>query len=98
MIEGKLKIAATAYRRMTRIVLCAVCIFLAAFVPGFVHVISFVGCFCVSCLSFVLPPLFRLKLRNEVYPKYPIDATLLVVGIATTAITSTMTFHDLFIS
>lgn len=87
-----------ASRRMARIILCAMCILLSAFVPGFVHVISFVGCFCVSCLSFVLPPLFSLKLRKEVYPKWTIEAVLLLIGIATTGVTSTMTFQDLFTS
>jgi amino acid permease len=99
MIEGKLAIKncdLVTVRVLIRVLLCGICTFLAGFVPGFVHVISFVGCFCVSILGFVLPPLLRLKLtkarsQSESYA----SICLLFVGAATTVVTSSMTFWEL---
>ena len=102
MIEGKLGIKDNeelSYKRiLIRTTLCGTTTLLASLVPEFVHVISFVGAFCVSILSFVLPPMFILMLAKRYDPCAQIDLSfvaLLFVGVATTLITSTMTFIDL---
>lgn len=92
MIEGKLSTKSRHFI-FVRISLCSSCTFLAAFVPGFVRIISFVGCFCVSTLGFVLPPVFCLKLAT--HKKCASNVVLLLIGAATTIATSTMTFRDL---
>lgn len=97
MIEGKLNLDGknSANRIVIRSLLCACCTLLAVFIPGFVHIISFVGCFCVSMTGFVLPPLFSIRLKKANQLKCSFDVCLLLVGLVTTAITSTMTFHNL---
>lgn len=99
MIEGKLDIKGNTFKRiLIRTTLCGTCTLLAMCVPGYVHVISFVGAACVSFLSFVLPPLFSLMLTRRYEPRSQVDlnlVALLVVGAATTLITAAMTFLDL---
>ena len=97
MIEGKLNLDGEKSRNriIVRSLLCAICTLLAVFVPGFVHIISFVGCFCVSMTGFVLPPLFSIQLKKARQQECRSDFCLLLVGIITTAITSAMTFRNL---
>lgn len=99
LIEGKLGLETTGpiYKRIViRVLLCVVCTILSEFVPGFVHIISFVGCFCVSMAGFVLPPLFCLQLSSKSKSQERLgDVALLVLGTMTTIITSAMTFSDL---
>ena len=45
--------------------------------------------------GFVLPPLFSIRLKKANQLKCSFDVCLLLVGLVTTAITSTMTFHNL---
>ena len=35
---------------------------IAVMLPGFVQVLSFVGCFCVAMVGFCMPPLLHLRL------------------------------------
>ena len=42
--------------------ICLVCASISVFVPGFVNVLSFVGCLCVACVGFVIPPFLHLIL------------------------------------
>ncbi|KAL7505217.1 hypothetical protein ACHAXN_002723 [Cyclotella atomus] len=82
MIEGKLAIKKCDLidvRILIRALLCGTCTVLAGFVPGFVHVVSFIGCFCASILGFVLPPLLHLKLTKAKGQSYT-TTCLLVVG------------------
>ena len=101
MIEGKMGLDSDCLRNRVavRTLLCSSCTLLAAFVPGFVHIISFVGCFCVSMTGFVYPPLFSLSLKTlrcDMQQKHYLgDAGLLLLGLMTTGITSVMTFRDL---
>lgn len=98
MIEGKLNIDGSnnmMHRNMIRILLCSICTVLAAFMPGFVPIISFVGCFCVSIVGFVLPPLFFLRLSNSRQVDFLSGGILLLFGVITTFVTSVMTFRDL---
>jgi len=65
LIEGKLGIDETDHfsQKVTiRVLLCVVCTILAEYAPGFVHIVSFIGCFCVAIAGFVLPPLFSIQL------------------------------------
>lgn len=104
MIEGKLGIGKDElYKRIAiRVLLCVLCTLYSAFAPGFVHIVSFIGCFCVSIVGFVLPPLFCIQLRHNTrkdsmamdYLTY-CDVSALVIGIITTVLTSTLTFGEL---
>ena len=98
MIEGKLnndQNSSLHHQIWIRISLCGICMILAAFVPGFVHVISFIGCCCVSILSFVLPPLFSIQLKKGKQEVCPYEFGLLALGLLTTVVTSAMTFRNL---
>jgi amino acid permease len=50
------------YRNIIRLGLIGFCTTIAATVPGFVQVLSFVGCFCVATVSFCMPPLLHVRL------------------------------------
>ncbi|KAL7535935.1 hypothetical protein ACHAXR_006822 [Thalassiosira sp. AJA248-18] len=111
LVEGKLGIDNTQqsymYKKIVvRVLFCIVCVAFSEFVPnGFVHVVSFIGCFCVAMAGFVLPPLFCIQLSNKGRSLFnrglKIDSVLLcdvcalVIGIIATTITSTMTFREL---
>ena len=107
MIEGKLGVGIDeiSNRIAIRLLLCILCTGVSEYAPGFVHLVSFMGCFCVSITSFVLPPLFCIQLRNKRrqgdssttkvdFISY-CDLGFLVFGILTTILTSIMTFGDL---
>ncbi|VEU41290.1 unnamed protein product [Pseudo-nitzschia multistriata] len=75
---------------------------IASKLPGFISVLSFVGCFAVSMVSFVLPPgLHWLLLGQGLHDgsgdnDYTLwsrtsDITMLMVGLATTIITTWFT-------
>ena len=114
LIEGKLGIENSQHTSMhkrivVRVTFCLVCIVFSAYVPnGFVHVVSFIGCFCVAMTGFVLPPLFCIQLttkrqslttphtnRNGLDSMLLCDFGALMVGIIATAITSVLTFREL---
>lgn len=108
MIEGKLGIGRDEMSKRIgiRLLLCILCTGVSEYAPGFVHLVSFMGCFCVSITSFVLPPLFCIQLQNKRregdsstttkvdFISY-CDFSALVFGILTTILTSIMTFGDL---
>lgn len=98
MIEGKLGVRMDElYKRIAiRLLLCVMCTGVAEYAPGFVHLVSFMGCFCVSIVSFVLPPLFCIQLGSQKgnSPSY-CDISAFVTGIMITIFTSTMTFGEL---
>lgn len=98
MIEGKLGIRSIdlIYKRVIiRGLLCVICTLVAAFVPGFVNIISFLGCFCVSMTGFVLPPLFCLQLTRARHRDFLRDAGLLLLGVIATTVSSAVTFRAL---
>lgn len=49
-------------RVFLRLGICFICVAISILVPGFVGVLSFVGCCCVALISFVLPPIFHIRL------------------------------------
>ena len=69
-------------------------------IPGFVDALSFVGCFCVTLVSFCIPPLLhvvllRYKGRHGKCLMYWVDATMLAWGLSATCITSITTLHKM---
>jgi len=107
LIEGKLGIENAQHTSMhkrivVRVTFCLVCIVFSAYVPnGFVHVVSFIGCFCVAMTGFVLPPLFCIQLTTKRQSWQGLNSMILcdigalMVGIIATAITSVLTFREL---
>ena len=103
LLEGKLGLDQFYKRILVRVLFWLVCIGFAEFMPvGFVHVVSFIGCFCVAMVGFVLPPLFCLQLSTQRKCRTVIhDSTVLcdivafVVGVVATSITSSLTFREL---
>jgi hypothetical protein len=45
--------------------ICLVCAAISTFVPGFVNVLSFVGCCCVAVVGFCVPPFLHLILTLQ---------------------------------
>jgi len=45
--------------------ICLLCAGVSLLMPGFVHVLSFVGAFCVALVGFVFPPLLHLVLLRR---------------------------------
>lgn len=82
------------------------CVTIAVVVPGFVRVVSLVGCLCVAVVSFCIPPLFHWRLsklygknNTETHPFWTttsasgwVDLPLLVWGIMATIVS---TFYTL---
>jgi hypothetical protein len=107
LLEGKIQIVVPAETTMlmrvfVRLSICVLCSFISVFVPGFVNVLSFVGCFCVALVSFVVPPLLHVVLleksaNNTVLTKRArlLDLVMLVWGISATIITSVYTFRKM---
>jgi len=108
MIEGKLGIdsySSANGRVLVRVTLCTVCTFVAVFVPGFVRIISFIGCFCVSIVGFVLPPLFCLLLEHNRANHKVVQGendrwssvllgVLLGLGLVTSAVTTSFSIQE----
>ena len=64
LVEGKFGI--THHRILVRTLICLLAVSIAILLPsGFVQVLSFVGSACVGTVSFILPPLFHLKLAID---------------------------------
>jgi len=106
LLEGKISIHVPepVLRTVMRLGMCVVCSIIAVSVPGFVQVLSFVGCFCVALVGFVMPPLLHLVLlwKQETWPdavrtKRTIlcDALMLTWGISATIITSIFTLREM---
>ncbi|KAL7543621.1 hypothetical protein ACHAWF_007426 [Thalassiosira exigua] len=106
LVEGKLGMESMREKVMVRTIFCIVCTVLSEFLgSGFVHIVSFIGCFCVSMTSFVLPPLFCIQLSKKrksstgestcIDLALIFDIAVLFLGITTTAFTSIVTFHEL---
>lgn len=100
LVEGKV-IAATHFestpqlRAIVRFAICGVCLAISIAVPGFVTVLSFVGCFSSASASFVLPPLMHLMLsRRARIPwnrQLRIDMLMFLLGVFATVLTTVYT-------
>lgn len=70
LLEGKFGMnlySSLALRFSIRFSICLLCSGVASFIPGFVHIISFIGAFCMSLTSFVFPPIMHINLLKRSY-------------------------------
>lgn len=90
--------------------ICLVCAAISTFVPGFVNVLSFVGCCCVAVVGFCVPPFLHLilslkKARSWSHSqplvlgtssRYSVlfDLALLVWGLLATGVSTVYTFKE----
>jgi hypothetical protein len=104
LLEGKIVVPETTMllRVVVRLGICLLCSFISVFVPGFVDVLSFVGCFCVALVSFVVPPLLHVVLMEQsstptvLFKRARLlDLIMLVWGISATIITSVYTLKNM---
>ena len=108
LIEGKIidntsSDVPTSLRVFVRLGVCVICSFISVWVPGFVDVLSFVGCFCVALVSFVVPPLLHFVMLRSVEPPNVVsakrarvlDLVMLVWGISSVILTSVYTFRNM---
>ena len=78
--------------------ICLVCAVISAMVPGFVDVLSFVGCCCVAVVGFCLPPLLHLILswqRGVPISSLGFDLALLLWGLFATAVSTIYTYREI---
>lgn len=108
LVEGKiLKSSAVAnevpysIRATVRIGIALLCVAISVLVPGFVSVLSLVGCASVGTVGFVMPPALFLKLRL-MRASWTWDLTfdfiMLVWGVFSTLVTTSYTFADVMSS
>jgi proton-coupled amino acid transporter len=97
LLEGKISAEPDQRTKvMVRFGICLATVVISVVVPGFVYVLSFVGCFCVALVGFVVPPLFHLVLlrgRKAPLAVYWVDVLMLTWGIAATCISTAYTFN-----
>jgi amino acid permease len=89
-----------------RISICIVCTLVSIFIPNFVYVISFLGCLCVSLISYAYPPLAHIICYDKVHrsssskssselQQLCLDGSILLVGIVSCIFTSYLTFQKM---
>lgn len=101
LVEGKI-VAMTGILNTTRLqgivrfTICIICMATSIAVPAFVVVLGFVGCFSMSIVGFVFPPLFFLWLSksSRCRPQTIMDILMLLWGVATTVISTTYTVQQ----
>jgi amino acid permease len=106
LLEGKLDVThrMPRHRAAVRFSVVAVCVVVAVLLPGFVQVLSFVGCFCVALVGFCLPPTLHLRLvylanvhaTRRIPNKIDVmlDVILLAWGIFVTIVSTICTLRD----
>jgi amino acid permease len=94
-------------KAMVRWSICLVCAGISTFVPGFVNVLSFVGCCCVAVVGFCVPPFLHLILSARYNHHHPnekplacsssviMDIGLLLWGLVATVVSTVYTFWEL---
>jgi amino acid permease len=108
IIEGKIHQDGRVHNRtriLARTGLCLFTVGISVMVPGFVAVLSFVGCFSVALVSFGVPPFLHWVLLHhqngstgaEPYSVVAsvLDVALCLCGIAATVVTTLFTFRKL---
>jgi amino acid permease len=110
LIEGKIikEVSATSSTRImpywirapVRVGIALTCVFISVMVPGFVSVLSLVGCASVATVGFVVPPLLflRLRLSRPWTWDLALDVVMLVWGTIATGISTSYTFHNVVAS
>ena len=104
LVEGKIakNSAASEVPYSTRVVvrmgIALTCVSISVLVPGFVSVLSLVGCASVAAVGFVVPPLLFLRLRylRSLWSwDLVFDVVMLLWGVVATAITTSYTFQNI---
>jgi hypothetical protein len=106
ILEGKLFSSPTSklVQAGVRYGICVTCAFISVGVPGFVYVLSFVGCFSVALVGFVIPPLLHMMLvlqyHNDGSRRLDLlmDGIMLAWGLFATVVSSIYTFRQLYSS
>ncbi|MEM1008215.1 MAG: hypothetical protein AAGJ35_04360 [Myxococcota bacterium] len=80
-----------------RVAICGAATLIAITVPGFVNVLSFVGCCCVAFVGFVIPPLLDVLVRWRVLSRSErvLDILLLIWGLVASIISSGYTLRQM---
>lgn len=104
LIEDKLvadgEQTSTRLRATVRLGVCFLCTIISVLVPGFVYVLSFVGCCFVALVGFVVPPFLHLILTSGEQRKankygFLLDCAMFLWGLIATIISSTFTFQKI---
>ena len=89
-------------RILFRFGICFLGVGISIYVPGFVDVLSFVGCCCVACLGFCIPPLLHALLCFQARQYRPwngwtmlVDVLMLSWGIFATVVSTAYTFRQI---
>jgi Transmembrane amino acid transporter protein len=108
ILEEKLSMLSSSFHNhklmqaIMRYGLCTICAIISVFIPGFVYILSFVGCFSVALVGFVIPPMIHISLVMKYHPspkpigQLCLDVAMLLWGIVATIISSLYTFRKLF--
>ncbi|CAB9517361.1 amino acid [Seminavis robusta] len=106
LVEGKIvKISAASHidvpyrvRATVRMGIALTCVTISVMVPGFVSVLSLVGCASVATVGFVVPPLLYLRLnlltQNKLSWTIALDVFMLLWGTVATGISTSYTFRN----
>jgi solute carrier family 36 (proton-coupled amino acid transporter) len=92
IIEGRI-LSRNRPSLLVRLGVVFTCVLIAVVVPGFVRVVSLVGCLCVAVVSFCLPPVFHWRLSllygNDKHTTTRwVDLLLLAWGIVATIVST----------
>jgi amino acid permease len=99
IVEGRI-LSRNRPSLLVRLGVVFTCVLIAVVVPGFVRVVSLVGCLCVAVVSFCLPPFFHWRLsflygnhvkHHEMATRW-VDLAFLAWGIVATVVS---TFYTL---
>lgn len=98
IVEGRLLSHRNHHSISVRFGIVLLCVLIAVLVPGFVRVVSLVGCLCVAVVSFCIPPLFHWRLsilygRNKHQWSW-LDLFLLLWGIVATVVSTLYTLKS----
>lgn len=86
---------------IVRLSVCIFCTIISISVPGFVYVLSFVGCCAVALVGFVIPPLLHITLTlkcedtSSRWAGLFLDTVMLLWGVTAMIISSIYTFKKL---
>lgn len=99
IVEGRI-LSRNSPSLLVRLGVVFTCVLIAVVVPGFVRVVSLVGCLCVAVVSFCLPPFFHWRLsflygnnaKHHARATRWVDLAFLAWGIMATVVS---TFYTL---
>lgn len=102
LIEGKIAHGANnqGTKIKVRFGICFITVIISVGIPGFVNILTLVGCFSVAFVSFCVPPFLHLILSStRGSPRnafaFVKDTVMLVWGLAATGISTVYTLRQL---